>query len=158
MMRVFDDLACDPGVSRGRVVAAILTDLWHGAAPGLLLGVPAGAAILLIWYVGRSDNPPGIDITTGLAMIAAVLLLTSYMGARLRGSFVSGAWTALVAGCVAALTIPGDAVIFGIFPFYSGLDLGLTVSSMVLVVMALGSLGAIAGAMTSPDRAPSRSA
>jgi hypothetical protein len=148
MMRVFDDLACDPGVSRGRVVAAIITDLWHGGAPGLLLGVPAGAAILVIWYVGRSDNPPGVDITTGLAMIAGVLLVASFLGARLRSSFVSGTWTALVAGCVAALTIPGDKLLFGIFPFYDAWDLALTVGTMALAVMALGSLGAVAGAFT----------
>jgi hypothetical protein len=86
-------------------------------------GAMFGCAVLLIWITFRSfhlfgggaSSPQGWDVVRDNLRLAAPWLLfvsAGYVGARTSGTFSGGIRAGLVAGAIAALTIPGDYVLF----------------------------------------------
>lgn len=96
--------------------------------PGALVrsGAMFGCAILLIWITFRSFHlfaagtsgpqaPQGLGQVQDLLRLLAPWLMfapAGYLGARSSGTFSGGIKAGLVAGVIAALTIPGDYVLF----------------------------------------------
>jgi hypothetical protein len=63
-----------------------------------VLGALFGLPVLAIWWVTRSDVIP-FDPTAGLVLIALMFVAAGFFGGLSAG---------FVAGCVGALTVPGD--------------------------------------------------
>jgi hypothetical protein len=98
----------------------------------VVLGALFGLLVLLIWWVNRSDVIP-FDPTAGLVLIALMFVAAGFYGGLSAG---------FVAGCVGALTVPGDYLIFGMFPFYDPLSFFMTMATAAIVVMLLVTVGA----------------
>ncbi len=75
----------------------------------VVLGALFGLLVVFIWWVNRSDVIP-FDPTAGLVLIGLMFVAAGFSGGLSAG---------FVAGCVGALTVPGDYLLFGNFPFYS---------------------------------------
>ena len=99
----------------------------------VVLGALFGLLVLLIWWVNRSDVIP-FDPTAGLVLIALM-----YVAAGFSGGLSAG----FVAGCVGALTVPGDYLLFANFPFYNLGSFVMTMSAAAAVVMLLAAIGAL---------------
>jgi hypothetical protein len=98
----------------------------------VVLGAVFGLFVLLIWWVNRSDVIP-FDPTAGLVLIGLMFV---------AAGFFSGLTAGFVAGCVGALTVPGDYVLFKTFPFYDPMSFMMTMAVSATVVMLLVTLGA----------------
>jgi len=98
-------------------------------ALGALFGLP----VLAIWWVTRSDVIP-FDPTAGLVLIALMFVAAGFSGGLSAG---------FVAGCVGALTVPGDYLLFGNFPFYNLRSFVMTMATAAAVVMLLAAIGAL---------------
>jgi hypothetical protein len=86
-------------------------------------GAMFGCAVLLIWitfrgfhlFGGGASSPQGWDVVRDNLRLAAPWLLfvpAGYVGARTAGTFSGGIKAGLVTGVIAALTIPGDYLLF----------------------------------------------
>jgi len=142
---LFHDMLGDPTTPRRRVWTAVLSDVAHlvgGLRFGALLGALFGVAVLLVWYVGRSDIAP-LDVTYGMALISALFVAAGFAGARRSGTLAGGIWVGLVAGLVSTITVPGDYVLFHNFPFYDPMSLVFTMAISAAVVMLFVILGAL---------------
>jgi hypothetical protein len=98
----------------------------------VVLGAVFGLLVLLIWWVNRSDVIP-FDPTAGLILIGLMFVATGFSGGLTAG---------FVAGCVSALTVPGDYVLFKTFAFYDPMSFVMTMAVSATVVMLLVTLGA----------------
>ncbi len=98
----------------------------------VVLGALFGLLVLVIWWVNRSDVIP-FDPTAGLVLIALTFVAAGFAG---------GIWAGFVAGCIGALTVPGDYLLFKIFPFYDPMSFVMTMAVSATVVMLLVTLGA----------------
>jgi hypothetical protein len=104
---------------------------------GALLGV----LVVVIWWVNRSDVVP-FDPTLGLVLIGLMFVAAGFVGALRSNSFAGGISSGFAAGCIGALTVPGDYLFFRIFPFYDPASFALTMAASVAVVMFLATVGA----------------
>ena len=71
-----------------------------------------GSVVLDMWIIGRSFHP-GLYI--GVPLVATpflVFVVAGFVGARSTRSFFGGMATAFVTGLIAALTVPGDYLLF----------------------------------------------
>ena len=143
MRLVFRDLLYDPSVPRRRVFRCFMADLVHALGSGLLLGTTIGCGMLLIWYITRSDQPIDLNPMFSVASIIVLLLAAGFIGARLSGSVIGGVWPGFVAGLIAALSIPGDAWIFGMWGFFDLPSLLFTMMSEAASVMLVVTAGAV---------------
>jgi hypothetical protein len=98
----------------------------------VVLGALFGLLVLLIWWVNRSDAVP-FDPIAGLVLIALMFVAAGFSG---------GLFAGFVAGCVGALTLPGDYMLFKTFPFYDPMSFVMTMAVSATVVMLLVTLGA----------------
>lgn len=132
MRMVFRDLNDDPEIRRRDLAIRILGDLWGGVT---MHGVPIrraalfGCVVLDMWIIGRSFHP---GLYLGVPLVATPFLVfaaAGFVGARSTHSVSGGVATAFVTGLIAALTVPGDYLLFHIGPFY---DLRDFVLAMVM--------------------------
>lgn len=142
MKQLLTDMLEDPHMSKRRVWLAILGDFAHLTGRGVWPGALLGSFAVLIWWVNRSDVIP-FDPTLGMALIASVFVAAGFVGTLRSGHFAGGLAAGFVAGCVGALTVPGDYVLFGIFPFYEKKDFVMTMTTAAVVVMMLAAAGAL---------------
>ena len=98
----------------------------------VVLGALFGLLVVLIWWVNRSDVIP-FDPTAGLVLIGLMFVAAGFFGGLSAG---------FVAGCVGALTVPGDYLLFKTFPFYDPMSFVMTMAVSATVVMLLVTLGA----------------
>ena len=86
-------------------------------------GAVFGCLILLTWitfrsfhlFGGRDPSPEGWAAFRDVLRLLTPWLLfvpAGYVGARASGKFRGGIWAGLVAGAIAAVTIPGDYLVF----------------------------------------------
>jgi hypothetical protein len=99
----------------------------------VVLGAVFGLLVLLIWWVNRSDVI-AFDPTAGLVLIGLMFVAAGFSGGLTAG---------FVAGCVSALTVPGDYLLFGNFPFYNLRSFVMTMATAAVVVMLLAAIGAL---------------
>jgi hypothetical protein len=137
MRRILNEMAADPAASRFHVWRALLSDLIHGLAGGLWIGVIFGGAVLAVWYVGRSQHH-----MSGMAFIALLLMAAGFFGARQSGSVLGGMWSGFVAGSVSSLTVLGDGILFG-FWISDAWSLILTMLIAAAAVMTTVFVGAV---------------
>jgi hypothetical protein len=132
--------------------------------PGALVrsGAMFGCAILLIWITFRSfhlfasgtagpQSPQGLGQVQDLVRLLAPWLMfapAGYFGARSSGTFSGGIRAGLVAGVIAALTIPGDYLLFhhaipgGVVPTT------LTLAAAATLAMFFAAVGAALAVLT----------
>lgn len=145
MRIVFRDLKDDPEIRRRDFAQRILGDLWGGIT---MHGVPIRRAILFgcvvldMWIIGRSFHP---GLYLGVPLVGAPFLVfaaAGFVGARSTRSFSGGIATAIITGLIGALTVPGDYLLFHIFPFYDLLDFVLAMVMVTTFCMVPAALGA----------------
>src|SRR5260370_38311070 len=98
-----------------------------------VIGVVFALLFLVIWWVNRFDVIP-FDPTAGLVLIGLMFVAAGFSGGLSAG---------FVAGCVGALTVPGDYLLFGNFPFYNLRSFVMTMATAAVVVMLLAAIGAL---------------
>ena len=108
----------------------------------LVLGALFGFLVVVTWWVNRSDVIP-FDPTLGLVLIALMFVAAGFFGAVRSGRFAGGLSAGFVAGCIGAVTVPADYLLFRIFPFYDPLSFVLTMAISAAVVMILACAGAL---------------
>jgi hypothetical protein len=144
MKLLFGDLLNDPTVTRRRMWSIVVGDLAN-VTSGLRVGALFGFLVVLVWLANRSIDvgarDPGTAIPLGL--IALLFVGVGFAGARTSGTFSGGIGTGFTAGLISALTVPGDYLLFGIFPFYDIAAFVFTMTISAAVVMLLAAAGAL---------------
>jgi hypothetical protein len=122
--------------------------------PALLRsGAVFGCAVLLIWITFRSlhlfggteTNPQGWAAVRDVLRLAAPWLLfapAGYVGARTAGTFSGGIKAGLVTGVIAALTIPGDYLLFHKWIPGGVVSVIITLTASAVVAMFFAAIGA----------------
>jgi hypothetical protein len=116
--------------------------------PGAVVrsGAIFGCGVLLIWitfrsthlFGGSATSPQGWDAVRDVLRLAVPWLLfvpAGYAGAKAAGAFSGGIKAGLVTGTIAALTIPGDYLLF-----HSWIPGGVISTTIVLTAYALVAL------------------
>lgn len=145
MRAVFGDLNDDPAIGRRDFAIRILGDLWGGFTMNdvpVRRAVLFGCVVLDMWIIGRSFHP---GLYLGVPLVAAPFLVfgaAGFVGARSTHSFSGGIATAFLAGLIAGLTVPGDYLLFHVFPFYAMRDFVLAMAMVTTFCMMPAALGA----------------
>jgi hypothetical protein len=144
MKLLFADMLDDPDVSRWRIWRGILGDLAN-LTGGLRLGAVFGFLVVLMWLANRSIDVGARDPGSAgpLGLIALLFVAVGFIGSRRSGTFAGGIMTGFTAGLISALTVPGDYLLFGIFPFYDMMSFVFTMAISAAVVMLLATAGAL---------------
>jgi hypothetical protein len=144
MLTLFRDLLHDPEIRLRDLAMRTLGDLWGGMTMHLPIrrAVLFGCVVLVMWIIGRSFHP---GLYFGVPLIATpflVFVVSGFVGARSTHSFSGGMATAIVTGLVAALTVPGDYLLFRIGPFYDLRDFVLAMAMVTTFCMVPAAFGA----------------
>jgi len=145
MRIVFRDLNDDPEIRRRDFAIRILGDLWGGVTMQdvpIRRAVLFGCIVLDMWIIGRTFHP---GLYLGVPLVATPFLVfaaAGFVGARSTYSFSGGMATAFLAGLIASLTVPGDYLLFHIFPFYNLRDFLLAMAMVATFCMVPAAFGA----------------
>lgn len=144
MRTLFRDLLNDPEIRLRDLAMRTLGDLWGGMTMHLPIrrAVLFGCVVLDMWIIGRSFHP---GLYLGVPLVATpflVFVVAGFVGARSTDSFFAGMATAFVTGLIAALTVPGDYLLFHIFPFYDLREFVLAMAMVTTFCMVPAALGA----------------
>jgi hypothetical protein len=155
MKDVFHELAADREVSTADLLRRGGGDIRY-AFVGIFVGAVLGCVAVLVWYVNRSDVVP-FDPTAGMVLIALLFVIAGFVGAWRSGTVLGGIVAGFAGGVISSITVPGDYLLFGIFPFYDATSFVLTMIIAAAVVMFLATTGALLPAIDRHRRRVGRS-
>jgi hypothetical protein len=162
MRLVFRELLRDSSVGRMKLAGLMLRDLANGIAsaerlPSRRLVVRSAMFGLLTvgFAVAAGAFHPGLDLGFSVLPIPFIAYIpAAFWGARIAGRFSDGMWVCLVMGLVSSTTVLWDKLLFNNFPFYDAGSFALTMLMAAGFCIVPAIIGATAGSVASPVRAP----
>jgi hypothetical protein len=154
MKLTFQDLAQEPEIGSFDLACRTFQDLCGGVAmlrdrrPNMTVvrwSAVFGSVVLALWIAGRTLHP---GLYLGVPLVATPFVLfvvVGYVGGHITKSFAGGLGAAFLTGLISAISVPGDYLLFGSFPFYDVSSFVLAIAmtaAFCLVPAAIGSFAA----------------